>query len=53
MQILVIGFMLVILAGAVLLALRFQNRDGQGIPFKRPVHRHTVSATCVTGLYRI
>ncbi len=49
MQILVIGFMLVILAGAVLLALPVSNRDGQGIPFINALFTAT-SATCVTGL---
>jgi trk system potassium uptake protein TrkH len=49
MQVLVIGFALVILVGGMLLSLPFSNRDGQGIPFINGLFTAT-SATCVTGL---
>jgi trk system potassium uptake protein TrkH len=49
MQILVIGFALVIIIGGILLSLPISNRDGQGIPFINGLFTAT-SATCVTGL---
>lgn len=49
MQILVIGFALVIMIGGALLSLPIANRDGQGIPFLNGLFTAT-SATCVTGL---
>ncbi len=49
MQVLVIGFALVIVIGGALLSLPFSNRDGQGIPFINGLFTAT-SATCVTGL---
>ena len=49
MQILVIGFALVILAGGTLLSLPISSRAGQGIPFVNGLFTAT-SATCVTGL---
>lgn len=48
-QILVIGFALVIIAGGILLSLPISNRDGHGIPFINGLFTAT-SATCVTGL---
>jgi trk system potassium uptake protein TrkH len=48
-QILVIGFALVIIAGGILLSLPISNRDGQGIPLINGLFTAT-SATCVTGL---
>lgn len=48
-QILVIGFALVILVGGTLLSLPISNRSGQGIPFINGLFTAT-SATCVTGL---
>ena len=49
MQILVIGFTLVILVGGALLSLPIASRDGHGIPFINGLFTAT-SATCVTGL---
>jgi trk system potassium uptake protein TrkH len=49
LQILVIGFALVIMIGGILLSLPISNRDGQGIPFIDGLFTAT-SATCVTGL---
>jgi trk system potassium uptake protein TrkH len=49
MQVLVIGFALVIIAGGVLLSLPVSSRDGHGIPFLDGLFTAT-SATCVTGL---
>lgn len=49
MQILVIGFALVILIGGTLLSLPITNRGGHGIPFINGLFTAT-SATCVTGL---
>ena len=49
MQVLVIGFALVIVIGGALLSMPFANRDGQGLPFIDGLFTAT-SATCVTGL---
>ncbi|NLO49177.1 MAG: Trk family potassium uptake protein, partial [Clostridiales bacterium] len=49
MQVLVIGFALVIVIGGALLSLPFSNRDGQGIPYINGLFT-AASATCVTGL---
>ncbi len=49
MQILVIGFALVILIGGLLLCLPIASRDGQSIPLLNGLFTST-SATCVTGL---
>jgi trk system potassium uptake protein TrkH len=49
MQVLVIGFALVIIIGGLLLSMPFSNRDGHGIPFIDGLFTAT-SATCVTGL---
>lgn len=49
MQVLVIGFAVVILVGGALLSLPFSNKDGQAIPFVNGLFTAT-SATCVTGL---
>jgi trk system potassium uptake protein TrkH len=49
MQILVIGFAVIILAGGLLLSLPSSSRDGQGIPFINGLFT-AASATCVTGL---
>ena len=48
-RIILIGFALLILAGAVLLTLPIATRDGQGAPFLDALFTAT-SATCVTGL---
>ncbi len=49
MQVLVIGFALVIVIGGVLLSMPFSGRDGHGLPFIDGLFTAT-SATCVTGL---
>ena len=49
MQILVIGFALVILIGGLLLCLPIASRDGHSIPLLNGLFTST-SATCVTGL---
>lgn len=49
MQTIALGFMGIILLGAVLLMLPFSNRDGAGLPFLDALFTST-SATCVTGL---
>lgn len=49
MQVLVIGFALVIVIGGTLLSMPFSNRDGKAIPFINGLFTAT-SATCVTGL---
>ncbi len=48
-QIIAIGFLSIILAGALLLMLPFANRSGQGLSFLDSLFTAT-SATCVTGL---
>ena len=48
-QIIIGGFMLVILAGSVLLMLPFATQDGKGASFLEALFTAT-SATCVTGL---
>lgn len=48
-QIIIIGFMLVILAGSILLMLPFSSRSGEVTPFFDALFTAT-SATCVTGL---
>ena len=48
-RIILIGFALLILTGAVLLTLPIATRDGQGAPFLDALFTAT-SATCVTGL---
>ena len=48
-QIIALGFLGIILAGALLLMLPIANRDGQGLPFLDSLFTAT-SATCVTGL---
>ncbi len=49
MQIITMGFALLIIVGAVLLSLPISNRNGEGIPFINAVFT-SASATCVTGL---
>lgn len=49
MQVLVIGFALLIIIGGALLSLPMSSRSGQGIPFINGLFTAT-SATCVTGL---
>ncbi len=48
-QIIALGFLAIILAGALLLMLPFANRGGQGLSFLDSLFTAT-SATCVTGL---
>lgn len=48
-QIIALGFLSIILAGALLLMLPFANRGGQGLSFLDSLFTAT-SATCVTGL---
>ena len=48
-QILALGFLAIILAGALLLMLPFANRAGHGLSFLDSLFTAT-SATCVTGL---
>lgn len=48
-QIIALGFLGIILAGALLLMLPAANRGGQGLPFLDSLFTAT-SATCVTGL---
>ena len=48
-RIILIGFALLILTGAVLLTMPIATRDGQGAPFLDALFTAT-SATCVTGL---
>ena len=48
-QIIAIGFLSIILAGALLLMLPFSTRSGQGLSFLDSLFTAT-SATCVTGL---
>lgn len=48
-KILVIGFAIVILIGAILLTLPIASEDGEGLPFLDALFTAT-SATCVTGL---
>jgi trk system potassium uptake protein TrkH len=48
-QVIALGFALLILLGALLLMLPFASRSGQSIPFLNALFTST-SATCVTGL---
>lgn len=48
-QIIILGFLIVILSGALLLMLPFATRDGQGASFLDALFTAT-SASCVTGL---
>ena len=48
-QIIILGFLGLILVGALLLTLPFATRDGLGAPFLDALFTST-SATCVTGL---
>ena len=48
-QIIILGFLIVILTGTILLMLPFATRDGQGAKFFDALFTAT-SATCVTGL---
>lgn len=48
-QVLAIGFIMIILVGAVLLSLPISTIDGKGTPFLTALFTST-SATCVTGL---
>lgn len=48
-RIIIFGFLLLILSGALLLMLPFATRDGQGAPLLDALFTAT-SATCVTGL---
>ncbi|MEE1341420.1 MAG: Trk family potassium uptake protein, partial [Lachnospiraceae bacterium] len=48
-QIIIFGFLLVILAGSLMLMLPFATRDGKGASFLDAIFTAT-SATCVTGL---
>ncbi|MGM9662652.1 MAG: TrkH family potassium uptake protein [Oscillospiraceae bacterium] len=48
-QIIILGFLLLILVGTALLMLPFATRDGQGAPLLDALFTAT-SATCVTGL---
>lgn len=48
-QIIILGFLIVIMTGAILLMLPFSTRDLKGAPFMDALFTAT-SATCVTGL---
>ena len=48
-QIIILGFLIVIIIGSCLLCLPFATRDGQGAPFPDALFTST-SAVCVTGL---
>ena len=48
-QVIALGFLGIIVTGALLLMLPFANRDGQGLSFLDSLFTAT-SATCVTGL---
>ena len=48
-QILALGFLVIILAGALMLSLPVSNRNGESIPFINALFTAT-SAACVTGL---
>jgi len=48
-QILALGFLIIILSGAIMLSLPVSNRSGEGIPFINALFTST-SASCLTGL---